>query len=170
MSTLVDHQITEIGTAQGLINPFNENQVNPASYDVLLGDQILVELEPELDFRLWETIDLSQKAYLLQPGEFVLACTQEIFRLPDSLEGIFCLKSSRGREGFDHSLAAYIDPGFEGQVTLELRNCNRYTPLTLTSGMRIGQIRFAKLDSIPHAPYSSTGRYNNQAGPTPSRG
>jgi dCTP deaminase len=169
MSTLVDHQIIAIAT-DGAISPFNKDQVNPASYDVLLDDQILVELEPGPSFRLWETIDLKQNSYTLQPGGFVLACTKETFTVSDSLEAIFCLKSSRGREGFDHSLAAYIDPGFSGQVTLELRNCNRYTPLTLTPGMRIGQIRFATLDGIPKSPYNCTGRYNGQTGPTVSKG
>jgi dCTP deaminase len=169
MATLVDWQIKNLVNEVNLVQPYNEEQLNPASYDVLLGSQILVERQPDSFLRVWQQIDLERAPYELAPGEFVLASTVETLIIPIDIEGIFCLKSTRGREGYDHALAAYLDCGFRGQVTLELKNANRYTPLTLTAGMRIGQIRFAKLLGEPKQDYSVTGRYNAQIGPTTAR-
>ena len=172
MSTLVDWQIAERCGTESLISPYTAEQLNPASYDVLLGDEILLEVLSDYGDkkRTWLSFDLETGPYILSPGEFILGCTREIVKIPNDLEAIFCLKSSRGREGYDHALAAYIDPGFEGRVTLELHNMNRYNGLVLTSGMRIGQLRFASLAERPEKSYSQTGRYHGDMGPAPSRG
>ena len=166
--TIVDHQIRQLCRERGLVEPFMPEMVNPASIDVSLGSTILREGGPGED--RWVQEDITNGVYSLQPGEFVLAHTAELVRVPNDLECVFNLKSSRGREGFDHLMAAYIDPGFTGRVTLELVNVNRNHRLTLEHGMRIGQLRFARLDAIPTRSYAVTGRYQGDNSVQTSKG
>ena len=194
MSTIVDHQIRSLCREQGLVEPFNPDLVNPASIDVTLGTKILVESKPT--YRLvdwdhpgkmhmawddgkiikeppadhWTEVDIATEPYFLAPGEFVLAHTAELVRVPNDLECVFNLKSSRGREGYDHLMAAYIDPGFTGRVTLELVNVNRHYELELRPGMRIGQLRFSRLDATPMRSYAVTGRYQGDQSVQESKG
>ena len=170
MSSLIDWQIEHRCKTEGLVSPYCADQLNPASYDVLLGGTILRERWQNDRYGKWAKHDLSESCYTLQPGEFILASTLEVVRIPNDLEAVFCLKSSRGREGYDHALAAYIDPGFTGQVTLELHNMNRYNTLELVAGMRIGQLRFSTLAERPRKGYDQTGRYHGDMGPAPSKG
>lgn len=168
MSTICDRQITKYAQ-KGLIVPFNENQVNPASYDVRLNNFLLVEHDhesecPEEALKCngkWVKHIIDESGYVLKPGEFVLGCTEELFNVPPEMEAVFQLKSSRGREGFEHVLSGYIDPGFSGRLTLELVNVNRFHDLLLAPGMLIGQIRFMLLDDRPAKDYSQTGHYQN---------
>jgi dCTP deaminase len=171
MATIVDFQIRQLARQAGLIEPYEPDQQNPASYDVRLGSTILVEQRASTPGgEEWRTVDISEREYWLKPGEFVLAHTEELVRIPVDLECIFQLKSSRGREGYEHALAGYIDPGFTGQVTLELTNLRQYKALPLKAGLLIGQLRFSKVDEAPHRPYSLTGRYNNDLGAVASKG
>lgn len=173
MSTLVDHQIRDLCRKSGLVEPFDSEMVNPASIDVTLGELVLVEgrICGPIDERVrWMKKDIDQSTYILRPGEFVLAHTAEMIRVPNWLEATFHLKSSRGREGLNHLLAGYIDPGFCGRVTLELHNVNQRHNIELTPGMRIGQLRFSKLEVPPLRSYASTGRYMNDMTVTPSKG
>ena len=165
MATIADFQIEHLAKTKELITPYNQEQLNPASYDVTLGPKILIE-----EREGWREVDISIPGFHMGPGCFVLAATAEIVKVPATLECTFQLKSSRGREGYEHALAGYIDPGFEGQVTLELTNLNKYHFLPLQAGMRIGQLRFMKMDQPPARPYSVTGRYQGDAGPVPSKG
>lgn len=180
MSTLVDYQIKTLAKAWKMISPYRKEQLNPASYDVTIGPKLLIEKPAEPTIiphnviqtpnERWLELDLFEGPYLLAPGEFVLACTSELVDLPDDIEAVFCLKSSRGREGWEHALAGYIDPGFCGRITLELKNNNRYHPLELSVGLRIGQLRFTKLTDKPNKSYRVTGRYHNDQTTTPSKG
>merc|ERR1711903_101321 len=99
----------------------------------------------------------------MPPGGFVLARTAEWIRVPVSTECVFQLKSSRGREGYQHALSAYIDPGFHGVITLELSNLRRFKQLPLRAGLRIGQLRFMRLEGTPLRSYSLTGRYHRDS-------
>lgn len=171
MTTFVDYHIEDLA-GRGMISPFCVEQLNPASYDVRLGSEILVEgrIEGPVDMRQrWQRISIEELSYRMDPGEFVLAVTEEIISLPNHVEGIFQLKSSRGREGYEHALAGYIDPGFTGRITLELSNLNRYHSLELRAGMLIGQIRFAQTYGVPKKPYSVTGHYNGDMTVQPSK-
>lgn len=170
MATLADHQIAKLAQEAALITAYMPDQQNPASYDVLLGDFVRVERKPSSTGEKHAIINIGQQPYLMSPGEFVLACTDEVIMLPSDIEAVFYLKSSRGREGYNHMLATYCDPGFHGQITLELQNVNRYTQLPLYAGMRIGQLRFARLESTPLLDYSQTGRYQGQLGVVESKG
>ena len=73
--------------------------------------------------------------------------------------GQLALKSSRAREGIEHLMAGYIDPGYEGRLTLELVNARVLHPVPLWPGMRIPQIVFHKMSLLPNNDYSVTGRY-----------
>lgn len=168
MSTICDRQIIQYARKR-LIEPFNEAQVNPASYDVRLNSFLLLEHEHDCDYPeeavkcdgRWVKHVCDESGYVMKPGEFVLGCTEELFNIPPEMEAVFQLKSSRGREGFEHVLSGYIDPGFSGRLTLELVNVNRFHDLLLVPGMLIGQIRFMLLDDRPLKDYSQTGHYQN---------
>lgn len=172
MGTLVDHQIRDLCRKSGLVEPFDSDLINPASIDVTLGQTVLTEgrICGPVDERIrWKSVDISQ-GFVLTPGAFILAHTEEVVRIPNWVESVFQLKSSRAREGLDHLLAGYIDPGFCGQVTLELRNVNQRHSIELFAGMRIGQLRFNSLEIPPLRSYATTGRYMNDMGAVPSRG
>jgi len=172
MSTIVDHQILELVENHQLIEGFNRDQLNPASYDVRLGAGIYIEgrvIGPKEKRERWHPYSLEDSCYYMAPGEFVLGVTEEYIRVPINMEAVFQLKSSRGREGYEHALAGYIDPGFHGQVTLELSNLNQRHYLPLVKGMLIGQLRFMKLDAVPTRSYAETGHYHCDVGAQPSK-
>jgi dCTP deaminase len=172
MSTIVDHQILRLVEADQMIQGFRHEQLNPASYDVRLGAGIQIEgkvVGPKQMRERWHPYSLDDSPYYMAPGEFILGVTEEYIRVPTDMEAVFQLKSSRGREGYEHALAGYIDPGFHGQVTLELSNLNQRHYLPLVKGMLIGQLRFMKLDSVPTRSYSETGHYHGDIGAQPSK-
>ena len=119
----------------------------------------LVEVEPN-------------EAFILHPGEFVLGSTFEFVSLPDDIAARLEGKSSLGRLGLlTHSTAGFVDPGFQGHVTLELSNVATL-PIKLWPGMKIGQLCFFQLSSASENPYGSQkygSRYQGQRGPTASR-
>lgn len=166
MSTIVDHQIRELARNKGLVEPFDPDLLNPASYDVTLGDTILIETSDGN----FQEISIKGKEFFMAPGAFILAHTAQQVRIPVDMECVFQLKSSRGREGYGHQLAAYVDPGFHGVITLELHNSRRHAPLPLYAGLKIGQLRFMKLDLIPMRSYAQTGRYHNATSVEQSKG
>ena len=166
MATIVDHQIRALCRNAGMVEPFNPDLLNPASIDVTLSDKITVEL-PDNE---WHEVDISEDPYLLPPGGFIIASTAEWVRIPNNLDCIFKLKSSRGREGYNHMMAGYIDPGFHGNITLELHNCRQFNELPVFAGLKIGQLRFSTTDSRPLRPYSVTGRYHGDKGGQLSKG
>lgn len=154
-----------------LVNPFDPALVNPASLDVRLGENLLVE-EPKVPALLpWSIAGATQEEpFLLQPHQFVLAETLEEFKLPDCIAGQLALKSSRAREGIEHLLAGYIDPGYSGRLTLELQNARMLHPVALWPGMRIAQIVFHRMTMLPSKDYSHTGRYQGDKAVQASKG
>ena len=110
--------------------------------------------------------------FILHPGEFVLGSTFEFVKLPDDIAARLEGKSSLGRLGLlTHSTAGFVDPGFQGHVTLELSN-TATLPIKLWPGMKIGQLCFFQLSSASENPYGSQkygSRYQGQRGPTASR-
>jgi dCTP deaminase len=163
------------------IDPYDPGMVQPASIDVRLDRFFRVfenhryphidpaEEQPELT-RMVEP--KGTDAFVLHPGEFVLASTYEIVTLGDDVAARLEGKSSLGRLGLlTHSTAGFIDPGFTGHVTLELSNVATL-PIKLWPGMKIGQLCFFLLSSAAEEPYGSGrygSRYQGQRGPTPSR-
>lgn len=162
-----------------LENPLE--QIQPSSVDLRLGNKFLhfrVEgrafIDPSKDnpSELMEIIEVNNgEPFFLRPGEFVLGTTIEMVKLPDDLVARVDGRSSLGRLGIIvHATAGYVDPGFCGQITLELSNINR-VPIALYPGMRICQISFYKLTSPAELPYykKKGSKYQNQKGPTASR-
>jgi dCTP deaminase len=114
----------------------------------------------------------SDEPFILHPGEFVLGSTYEFVSLPNDIAARLEGKSSLGRLGLlTHSTAGFVDPGFNGHVTLELSN-TATLPIKLWPGMKIGQLCFFQLSSPSEHPYGSEkygNRYQGQRGPTASR-
>jgi dCTP deaminase len=163
------------------IEPYDEGLVQPSSIDVRLDRYFRVfnnsqytHIDPALQqdelTSLVEPKD--DDPFVLHPGEFVLGSTLEIVTLPSYLAGRLEGKSSLGRLGLlTHSTAGFIDPGFNGHITLELSNVANL-PIMLWPGMKIGQLCLFRLSSEAEHPYGSAiygSRYQGQRGPTPSR-
>ena len=171
----------EIAGGRIEIDPFDDACVQPSSVDLHVDDRFRVFANtryPYIDVRrempdLTELVEVAQdEPFILHPGEFVLGATRERVRLPDDLVARLEGKSSLGRLGLlIHSTAGYVDPGWDGYLTLELSNVANL-PITIYPGMRIGQISFFRLSAPAEAPYGSEGtksKYQGQRGPTASR-
>lgn len=152
------------------IEPCDDAQIQPASVDVRLGNTFsIVEDSPTGKISMDEEIKyktIETDTYVLLPGQFVLATTKEYFRLPDDLTAFVEGRSSLGRMGLFIQNAGWVDPGFEGEITLELFNANRCA-IELKAGRRVGQLVFAKLDDKALNPYR--GKYQGQRGATGSK-
>ena len=172
---------SEIDAGRIVIDPFDEDLVQPSSVDVRVDSRFRVfhnARYPYIDVRqqmpdLTELVQVHDgEPFILHPGEFVLGSTLERVRLPDDLVARLEGKSSLGRLGLlIHSTAGFIDPGFDGHVTLELSNVANL-PITIYHRMKIGQLSFMQLSEPASAPYGSDAlgsKYQNQRGPTPSR-
>lgn len=163
------------------IDPYDPQMIQPASIDVrldryfrLFDNHKYSVIDPALpQDDLTHLVDVGQSApFVLHPGEFVLGSTLERVQLADNLAARLEGKSSLGRLGLlTHSTAGFIDPGFNGHVTLELSN-TATMPILLYPGMKIGQLCFFQLLSSAEKPYGSRergSRYQGQRGPTASR-
>lgn len=163
------------------IDPFDPRMVQPSSVDLRCADAFRVfenhryalidPKDPQEDLTV-EVVATDDAPFVLHPGEFVLGSTLERLRLGDDVVARLEGKSSLGRIGLlIHSTAGFIDPGFEGQVTLELSNVANL-PIAIYPGMKIGQVSFYALSSPAEHPYGSPklgSKYQGQRGPTPSR-
>jgi dCTP deaminase len=161
MTILSDGEIFDLCHA-GMVVPFDPALLNPASIDVLLGSNLMIEAEGSDQLVMISIAETTaENPYLMEPGEFLLGQTIEIFNLPDSVAAEFRLKSSRAREGLDQALAVWADPGWHGSVlTVELRNNRRLHRIPLWNGMKIGQMVFHRMSTLPQQSYAITGNYN----------
>lgn len=158
---------------QGVIGPVAPEQINGSSIDIRLGDEIIVELntggysvvDPKARTNFPQAkVNIGGWYYDMEPGEFVLASSVEIFNLPDDISAEFRLKSSGARSGLNNLFACHCDPLWANStLTLELKNELRFTKLRLTPGMFIGQVLFHRHTvSVPHEKsYAVRGRYLN---------
>lgn len=171
----------EIEAGRIIIDPFTPGAVQPSSVDLHLDRRFRVfrnSRYPYIDVRaeqpdLTELVEVEgDEPFILHPGEFVLGATFERVGLPDDLVARLEGKSSLGRLGLlIHSTAGYVDPGWEGTLTLELSNVANL-PIKLYDGMKIGQVSFQRLSSpvefgYGHAKVGS--KYLGQTDPTASR-
>ena len=167
---LPDFEIRRLCEA-GMVEPFDPALVNPASLDVRLGNALLIEGAESRDMVNYPFFDHSQEdPYWLVAGQFVLLPTLEFVRVPETCNAQFVLKSSRAREGIDHLLAGYLDPGFHGVITLELHNSRQLHAVPIWPGMRIGQLVFSQMAARPERSYALTGRYQGDTTVMQSRG
>lgn len=153
-----------------VINPVTKEQIQPASVDIRLGNTFsvvddtpsnIITLDSQINYKT-----ITTDTYLIMPGEFVLATTMEYFELPDNLTAFVEGRSSLGRMGLFIQNAGWVDPGFKGEITLELYNANRCA-IELKAGRRVGQLVFAEMDAPAINPYN--GKYQGQTGATGSR-
>ena len=157
-----DHWIRAWGQNGGA-TPFEESQVNSASYDVRVSDHWICPTRDPEEFRA--------PRVKLFPGEVVLASTIEHVRIPRNVACDLKLKSTLGRVWINHSLAGWCDPGFEGNITLELQNLGPQ-PFVLEAGRRIAPLIFIAMESEPEIAYGEPGsssHYQGQTGTTPAR-
>lgn len=152
------------------IEPLRENSIQPASVDCHLGRDFLI-----VEDRAMQTIDMDNEILYrkiegdeitIPPHSFLLATTEEYIKLPDDLTAFVEGRSSIGRIGLFIQNAGWVDPGFEGQITLELYNANSL-PIRLKAGRRICQLVFCKMDQKAKHPYR--GKYQGQRMTTGSR-
>jgi len=164
-----------------LIDPYDESLLQPSSVDVRVDRFFRVfhnARYPFIDVRepqedLTELVEIDdERPFILHPGEFVLGSTLERVALADDLVARLEGKSSLGRLGLlVHATAGFIDPGFDGHLTLELSNVATL-PIAIYPTMKVGQISFLRMTTPAEHPYGSTStgsKYQGQRGPTPSR-
>src|SRR5690554_7173022 len=153
-----------------VISPCKDYQIQPASIDLRLGNSFL-----KLDENMMEVMTLKDEiSYvkynteenIIPPHSFLLATTMEYIELPDDITAFVEGRSSIGRMGLFIQNAGWVDPGFKGQITLELYNANSL-PIKLTSGRRICQLVLARMDERALNPYQ--GKYQNQRDAVGSR-
>jgi dCTP deaminase len=170
----------EIEAGRIVIDPYIPEAVQPSSVDLHLDRRFRVfrnSRYPYIDVRepqpeLTELLEIGgDEPFILHPGEFVLGSTLERVGLPDDLVARLDGKSSLGRLGLlIHSTAGFVDPGWEGNLTLELSNVANL-PITLYDGMKIGQISFQRLSSPVEVGYGDArigSKYRGQRDPTAS--
>lgn len=170
-----------IETGQVTVDPYDDTMIQPSSLDVRLGRDFRVfanhryaYIDPAIEQPgLTELVRIQgDEPFVLHPGEFVLASTYERVEISDNLAARLEGKSSLGRLGLVvHSTAGFVDPGFQGTVTLELSNLATL-PIKLWPGMKIGQLCFFLLTGQAETEYGSErygSRYQGQDGPTASR-
>jgi dCTP deaminase len=161
-----------------------ENQIQPASVDLRLDNNFMVQRHSSIPFIDPMADDPAQymdarriypqdgEVFIIHPGEFVLASTIERVHIPDDIVARVDGRSSLGRLGLQmHSTAGFIDPGFVGNITLEMSNVGRL-PVKLIPGMRVCQISFDRMAQAATRPYNHVSRrskYQGQDGPQPSR-
>lgn len=155
----------------GVINAKYEN-INATSIDITLDDILLVESKGDfkpIDLANKENINMHEfkmgrKGYVVNPNEFLLASSSEVFNLPDNISCEYKLKSSQARNGLDHANAGWCDAGWnDSKLTLEFKNISRFHQLRIRAGMKCGQVVFFKHKKVSKkASYSTKGQYNGQ--------
>ena len=161
---LSDKTINELlKTGELVVEPISPDQVQPASIDIRLGRYFLKVDENNIECMNMSTpikyIEFEADEVIIPPHSFLLATTMEYIKLPNNLTAFVEGRSSIGRMGLFIQNAGWVDPGFEGEITLELYNANRL-PIKLQSGRRICQLVIAKMDQTAENPYR--GKYQGQ--------
>ena len=171
----------EMAAGRIVVDPCDPDDIQPSSVDLHLGDDFQVfrnSRYPYIDPAreqpgLTERVTASrEEPFVLHPGEFALGTTVERIGLPSDVVGRLEGKSSLGRLGLlIHSTAGYVDPGWDGMLTLELSNVANL-PILLSPGMKIGQISFSRMTTEVDRPYGHPGlgsKYQGQSTTTASR-
>ncbi|MDP2630830.1 MAG: dCTP deaminase [Candidatus Uhrbacteria bacterium] len=153
-----------------VITPLAEHAIRSASVDLTLGNHFLtvdsnameiIRLDSPVVYR-----EITADSITIPPHSFILATTQEYIKVPPTLTAAVEGRSSIGRLGLFIQNAGWIDPGFEGNITLELYNANSL-PIRLDAGRRLCQVVFYEMDQEVENPYH--GKYKGQQGTTGSR-
>lgn len=155
---------------EGILENSHYDNVNSTSIDLTLGNNFKLEVpgaiinyRDRIPLEMVDHFIADGQAIALEPGEFCLAQTKEVFHLPMTISGEYKLKSSMARIGLEHLNAGWCDAGWNGSVlTLELKNVSNYHTIILRPGDKIGQIVFFEHEPVPmDKSYAARGRYNN---------
>lgn len=185
MAILSDKTIKEyLKEGKIVIDPLkDEQQIQPSSVDMRLGDEFKVfkvirkpYIDPKDEEDIAEYMESSTvpegEAFIIHPNEFALATTQEYVKVPNDLVARVEGRSSMGRLGVTmHVTAGYVDPGFEGRITLEISNIGAM-PVALYPGQRVCQLVFETMTTPAELPYGHPKRnskYMKQLKPESSR-
>lgn len=162
-----------------VVEPARFDDIEPASLDVRLGNEFKFahQMQEVVDIQKCESMEFDtvivedDSSIEIGPDDFVLATTESRFEMPSHLMASLEGRSSIGRNAISvHSTAGHIDPGFTGQITLEMQ-IDSSVPMKVTPGMRIAQLVFKELKTPAKEPYDKqeSSKYNGQTGPTESR-
>jgi dCTP deaminase len=161
-----------------MVEPFDPSLINPASLDIRIGETAKLRTYTNTSngwrqggYNSFDISNFSQsEPYFFQPGDRLLVASLETINLPNFLCAQFRLKSSRGREWYEHMEAGFVDPGFHGsKLTMEIINMD-CEPLPIYPGLKMGQLIFSLTLGIPDKDYSVTGRYNGDKTVEASKG
>lgn len=190
---LADKEIKQL-CEEGMVVPFDSTLVNPCSLDIRIGFTLKLmkkkplyglfnllkwfgkreAIAPMLKKQVeWVDVPLhyysEEKPFWLFHGDKILVASLETFNFPDNICAQFRLKSSRGREFYEHLEAGFADNGWHNsKLTMEIE-CRNYAPLPIYPGLKMGQFIFERTE-LPDASYKITGRYNNDNAVQESRG
>ena len=165
-----DKSINEL-IKRGAVRSTHKLIVNPASLNIRLGNTFLVHNNADGGIHLGDKVGYTQheikddEEFCLLPGQFALATTIEVFNIPSNLAAYVQGRSSIGRAGLSVQNAGFIDPGFFGQITLELKN-ETQNAIYLRPGYPIAQIIFEETTPVDTV---YNGKYSGQMGATGSR-
>lgn len=159
-----------IETGDLVCEPLTNDSIQPASIDCRLGTHFLLVENHEMDtIKMDEEIkyrEVDSETITIPPQSFLLATTMEYVKVPDDVTAFVEGRSSIGRMGLFIQNAGWVDPGFEGRITLELFNANSL-PIQLKAGRRVCQLVFCKMDHKALSPYR--GKYQGQTESVGSR-
>lgn len=158
----VDWMIREWAESGG-ITPYSPDLINPASINLRL-DRKCVNMHDDHEFHLKDQGE--EELDWIIKGDAILATTIEYVCMPENATGTLYLRSGAARRGLDHALAGFIDPGFEGEITLEL---HAHRPYKIWYGLPMIQLVLTSTAGFPEKSYRVTGHYNGQRGPTKAR-
>jgi len=176
----LEHRLDDDLVIEPLLDP--ELQIQPASIDLRLGNEFVEFDRANVPYIKPETFENTDKTttdtfiddgdeFVLHPGDFVLGTTLESVSIPDDLVASIEGRSSLGRLAIVvHATAGWVDPGFEGDITLELSNLGN-TPVALSPGSRVAQLVLMELTSEARRPYGHErgSKYQGQQGPQLSK-
>lgn len=157
MTILCDRDLIDL-MDEGFIQNADRSMLNPASIDVRIGYKVIRE---ESHGRM-ERLLIPKDGLVVDPGDFLLTETLEYFNVPNGYAVELRLKSTVARMGWNHAMAVWIDPGFRGVITLEVKNTLQYNTLRLRQGQRFAQAIVHRLSGLSGAPYN--GRYQGAEG------
>ena len=170
LSKMVANGLIDFDRSDTTLETVYETQIQPASIDITIGDTFstisnvqnggIIDFDVPVEYRTTK-----RDSYVLLPKQFVLATTREYIKLPNNMTAFVEGRSSIERLGLFIQNAGWVDPGFEGQITLELFNATEWA-LNIKAGDRVGQLVFAKMDRDAVNPYK--GKYQCQTGATGS--
>lgn len=173
MSYLNHDEILEFCRA-GYLKNVDESCINAASIDLRLGNELMFEKHSNthqvIDYRSrqkpsMQKFVINDDGFMVSPGQFFLAHTMEICDFPDDVSALFRIKSSMGRIGLEHMDAGWVDPGFNGSLTLEFKLMMNHHWVRLRPGDKIGQIILFKGNPVSaEKSYRKVGNYNGAEG------